>query len=513
MTIDTKKLVARMAFLTGVKRSTIDKKYEECSNDIKELSENKNALIIRYLCKFRTALLRNYDKTNKAIRYEMKSVEEMEWFDSDNIRKLREYGIELNGKYSPNEYTQYVSKLIAENINNCDSLFDNWAGEREMIKSLFVAQNFNKDGVLKDEYDKYHKNISFYPYKVYVCWDAHDCGNIFLNDGKFLKIISEMNGNFLETPRSRFRDAHPDTKEKIKNFICERNKVVIAVDCENSDVYKFKAMLDGLDKTENEKITKIILFDDYHTTSGWSCLEKFISIPVEYVDVERVTDRKSQVDIKMSVGVAKEYYKNNTEGFIILTSDSDYWALISSLEEESDVGFIVMYEYKKCGQAIKNKLDENGYYYCSIDDFYSANTVEFENQVLIYELKNLLPHFEGVNGKDIAKNVLESMGQNATEKAIYEFCNRVIKTLRIKFDEGKNAKYYFENLSNQCTIKILNDLLPSLSETNGKNLEEEIFEKARIESPSDARKKDFYDKYIKTIHICMDKDGNLNYNF
>lgn len=101
------------------------------------------------------------------------------------------------------------------------------------------------------------------------------------------------------------------------------------------------------------KIEKIILYDDYHTSCGWDWLEKFIHIPVFHEEVERVTDRKSLVDIKMTAGVCEAYYKDNIDSFILCSSDSDYWGLISSVK---DAHFLVMYEYSKCGQSIKDAL-------------------------------------------------------------------------------------------------------------------------------------------------------------
>lgn len=80
---------------------------------------------------------------------------------------------------------------------------------------------------------------------------------------------------------------------------------------------------------------------------------KFIHIPVFHEEVERVTDRKSLVDIKMTAGVCEAYYKDNIDSFILCSSDSDYWGLISSVK---DAHFLVMYEYSKCGQSIKDAL-------------------------------------------------------------------------------------------------------------------------------------------------------------
>ena len=76
-----------------------------------------------------------------------------------------------------------------------------------------------------------------------------------------------------------------------------------------------------------EKITRIVLHDDYHTTIAWDYIEKLINIPVEHIEAERVTDRKSLVDMRMAVGVAKSYCMEDVDSFILCSSDSDFWGL------------------------------------------------------------------------------------------------------------------------------------------------------------------------------------------
>ena len=69
------------------------------------------------------------------------------------------------------------------------------------------------------------------------------------------------------------------------------------------------------------------MYDDYHTSIGWDWLYQFTSIPVEHVEVQRVTDRKSLVDIMMTAGVCKSYYEDGIDSFILVSSDSDYWVM------------------------------------------------------------------------------------------------------------------------------------------------------------------------------------------
>ena len=95
--------------------------------------------------------------------------------------------------------------------------------------------------------------------------------------------------------------------------------------------YKLYGVIKNLKKEEVKKITRIVLYDDYHTTIAWDYIEKLITIPVVHIEVERVTDRKSLVDMRMAVGVTEAYLTENIDSFILCSSDSDFWGLISSI--------------------------------------------------------------------------------------------------------------------------------------------------------------------------------------
>lgn len=105
----------------------------------------------------------------------------------------------------------------------------------------------------------------------------------------------------------------------------------MAVDCENADPYCLCATLQGLNPERRQKISKIILFDDIHAASGWDILEDFIDIPIEHIEIERIKGNKSLVDMRLAVRISQEHYTNDVDSFALVSSDSDYWALISSL--------------------------------------------------------------------------------------------------------------------------------------------------------------------------------------
>ena len=210
---------------------------------------------------------------------------------------------------------------------------------------------------------------------------------ILLNDKKFVTLLYRWNNDEFQN-LSFVSDVSDRTKANIYTFIENSDKCVFIVDCENSDVYKLYATLRNLDQSELDKIERIYLYDDHHTTVGWQWLDKFTEIPVEHILIDRVTERKSLVDIVMTAGVCQSHFAEGIDSFILVSSDSDFWGLITSLP---NARFLVMYEYENCGRAIKNALEEHDIYYCAIDDFCSGNVDGFKRAVLLGLLQKYLP--------------------------------------------------------------------------------------------------------------------------
>lgn len=434
MTVDTKEVVTTIAYMIGVRMSALTVSYGECSELIEKLQADKDATTIRYLCKLRTVLMQKFKKTDDLMRYQLKNLHNIEWYDKDNIKQLEKWGFTIiQANYRSEKYMQDLTRLINENIDKCSHLFYDWLNW-EYIRDLFFVPKYNKNGVMKVEFNKYMANIEHYPFQMYIHWQPAEVGSIIYSDRKFLKIIyGQHNDSF--TDYTKYRDADDETRNNIYNFIDSTEKTAIAVDCENSDPYKLYSVLKGLNQEELAKIEKITLYDDPNTTAGWDWLAKFTQIPVEHIEIDRVTDRKSLVDVRMTASVVTDFYRDGITSFIIVSSDSDFWGLIESLPKAK---FLVMYEYEKCGTAIKNALAQHGIYYCAIDDFCTAGTEELKRAVLFAELEKHLPSLIGENPLELTHKIYEATKVTATMKEMENFCNRYVKTLRLKVNsEGK----------------------------------------------------------------------------
>lgn len=442
MWTDTRDVVATVAFLIGVRKSSWESTYgNEYSELLAKLEKNQNALVIRYLSKLRTTLMQRFKKTDEALVTDLKNIDRLEWYDTENIKQLEKWGYNvILANKRAGDYTTLFNKLIHDNIDKCRNLFPDWIAW-SYIQGLFIYPKYTNEKYQKAEFDKYMSNIDNYPFQMYIYWKPQALGNILRTDGKFLDLVYEMNNDYFDDT-SKYRNATDDIKKNIYGFIDNSKKTVLAVDCENSDVYKLYSMLKNLKRTEIEKIEKIMLYDDKNTSNGWDFLEKVIDIPVEHIEVERLVDHKSLVDFRVTAGICREFYKNGVSSFILLSSDSDYWGLISSLPEAE---FLVVIENIKCGQAIKDALDSHGIYYCSLDDFCTGNIDELKRDILLNELKPMLPEILSYNGKELANKIYEQVRIEASENEIMNFYNKYIKTLKLAIDENGNFSIKLAN--------------------------------------------------------------------
>ena len=303
-------------------------------------------------------------------------------------------------------------------------------------------ENGLKEEGVKAAAELYYSNMSCYPYKVYINWIPADEGNIFYNDKKFAELLYMWNNDYFgET--SKVSDAGDYVKGNIYDYIEESGKVVVVVDCENSDPYKLAATIKNLDDEYLCKISSIILFDDIHTASAWRILEQFTDIPVEHMMIERVKENKSLVDITLSARACKEYYVNSVDSFIVCSSDSDFWALVKSLPEAR---FLFMIEHEKSGPDIKEALSHSGIFFCYLDDFYSANAEEIKQVALFSEMEKYIEENVHLNVNNMFNEALRITRIEMGTSEKNQFINRYIKTLQLSISDDGNLVVKFKNI-------------------------------------------------------------------
>ena len=345
---DQTRVCTIMAFLIGVDWQKCSFYYEQEEQLYEELQENQECVIIRCLCRIRTNLMLNYSETQNQMVYNLTNLDRQERYRED-VKTLNKNGVDIiKVNYFVNLYIADINKLITQRINNIKDIFPDWI-RWDYIRPLFIMPRGQKEKDIIAESKKYLANKSNYPYQMYINWMPADEGNILINDRKFAKVLYAQYGDTFED-LSKVKDASKTVKKNIYEFIDNSKSVELVVDCENSDPFKLASVLKQLDKTETAKIKRIVLYDDIHTTNAWQYLKAVTGIPVEHNIVERIKYDKSLVDIKMGMGISRAFYKDNVTAFILLSSDSDFWGVISSLP---DADFLVMVEEGKCGPDIQ----------------------------------------------------------------------------------------------------------------------------------------------------------------
>lgn len=431
----TFEIVSKVAFLIGVPYRIFENEHEPPQMEVyQRLQLDKNARIIRNLCIVRTEIERNFKRINDRMRMEYKSLLSLpEYVPASAITELTADGINFVKKSSTqlSGHIVELNRIISDRINNCKSLFPLWLNW-QYVKGLFIMPNGLSEKGTKDAAAVYYENKPFYPYQMYINWHPCDEGNILHNDKKFVSLLYEWNDDEF-TEYSKVSDAGTYVKGNIHDYINDGEQVVVVVDCENSDPYRLSATFRGLDQRYLDKINSIILFDDVHTASAWSILEQFTHIPVEHITIERIKQNKSLVDIKLTARACQEHYENKVDSFIIVSSDSDYWGLISSLPKAR---FLVMIEREKCGPDMKAALVDSGIFYCYLDDFYTGDSEELKMNALFREMRNYMARAVRLNVNAMFDDALRSTRITMSPSERQQFYDKHIKTLQLVISDA-----------------------------------------------------------------------------
>ena len=433
----TYSIVSTVGYLIGVPKQYFVHEQGKLSLELfDQLDKDKNARIIRNLCMLRTAIELNYREANYRIYNDLKNLHTMpDLIPQDCLTQLEDDGVPIiKANCKLNQYIIDINRHITNRINNCKVLF-HWL-RWDYIKDLFIMPNGLTETGIKTAAAEYYANKGRYPYQVYINWSYGDHGNILFNDKKFATLLYEANEDCF-TDLSKVTDASDLTKESIYDFLEDSDRTVVMVDCENSDPYKLYAMLNNLDQQALlDRIYKIILCDDVNTTTAWDILERFTDIPVEHLEIQRVSNRKSIVDQALSVQAVIEHFENNADSIMLFSSDSDYWRLYGRLK---NVRYYVMVENGKFGTDNRNALMEAGIPFCYIDDFCTGNSNKIKTDAMQREITRFLEEAVRLNVHDMLRNAYLATRAEMSEAEKKQFYDRYIKNMRLVIDKDGNV--------------------------------------------------------------------------
>lgn len=345
---EPKPLCEKLQYLIGVPAQYLDN-FE---------SLNKGSMVeVRKLCNLRSIIIANFTDINSQFR-EGVSLGDIK-DTSRLVADCAKCGIIIENKFSLSRNVIELNELINEKIKPISMGFRPLPAE--WVQDLFVMPNGDTTDGVRAAVRRYRQFKNFYPYQKYINWNFAETSeekrskNIFGNDKELHEILSEV---------------HSNKSSRLFDFIGTSQRVVVVVDCENSDAQRlYNALL-----PMQAFISKIILIDDAHTNAMWEELVtdfRAAGVTVEHDELARLKEQKSLVDLRMTAKTCEEFYKNNIQDFILATSDSDIWALITSLPSAN---ILVLAEKCKCGDVLIEALTQSNIHHVFMEDVVEDST-------------------------------------------------------------------------------------------------------------------------------------------
>lgn len=436
-------IISTVAYLIGVKKEIFESEHEPPQLDIfQKLETDRCARRIRHMCILRTAFMKNWSKIALEFRDSYKNISSLpELIPGDSVSQLSSDGVDIyRGRADINAYMLTLNQKISDNINNCKNLFPEWVSW-EYIRDLFLVPNGFKPAGIRASWQEYNSDWSKFPYQCYVNWKGKFAGNILYADNKFVVLLYDANEDRFGD-MSLVKDVGNIALQDIGDFFDEARRAILVVDCENSDPIRLAAALSALPHDAVSKIQKIFLFDSEYTTASWEVVSKDWSIlstvgsyEVEHTIVPRLNSHKSQVDMTLATVTCKEVYGNQIDSVVLVSSDSDYWALIRNL---TDARFFVMVEKIKCGNNIREALDSHGIKYCYLDDFCTAGTYNIKITALKKYIQREFDEKININVKTLLEEAIQATWVKMKPDEKKSFYTKYLSKLSVEVaEDGK----------------------------------------------------------------------------
>ena len=429
----TTEIVSTTAYLCGIRKEFFENDFDPLELSIYEkLNGEKSARILRNLCLMRVSIQKNFRQIRQQMEYDRRPTASIEEFPTKAMSDLRGDGVEVfNYKYTKViDYIIRINELIVERVDAVRRFYPAWVNWTYM-KNVFIMPGGTTHQGQAAATKTYYENKLLYPYQTYINWKPESQGNIFASDKKFLQIIYQQNGDTFED-LNRVQDVPVRVRNAFHDFIVSSGKTVFVVDCENADPYAFCATIRDLDAEMKEKIVKIILCDDPNSSAAWRVLDKYTDVPVEHIMTERVLQRKSVVDIKLTAEVCKEHYQNSVDSFVLTSSDSDYFSLITSIPQAR---FLVMMEKEKSCYELKQRLIGMEITFANMEEFYTGNDNRLLTMTLLKEMRDSLQPVLQVNAKELLHQAVIKSRANMKQEDEDAFYKQWVKPMHLVLSE------------------------------------------------------------------------------
>ena len=434
-------LSSKMAYLFGVNI----KYFELCDNQNKskfdieifdKFESNKSTRIVRNLSILRNRFMQDTKKIDERIVYDICSIDRIEDLIPQNaIISLKNDGIDIvKVGQRALKYIVDLNEHIQRHIYDIRDVFPDWL-PFEYVKDLFImpggAGSPSSLGNVKNLLMTWHKERKKFPYQCYYNRPFNSAfdGNILANDRLLVSTMYKLHGKEF-TDLSKVVNAPTKQTVSVAEFLSGNKRTEIIVDCENTDPYLFYSMYLSVKKNGEENIKKIVFIDDPNTSDAWEMISKNLHINVEHKIMSRIVSNKSIVDVSLSAYAVREIYKEQIDSFILCSSDSDFWGLVSVIEEAN---WLIMLKKDSSAYNFREMLAQNDIQYCYIDSYGDADADKLKTATLLSGAREYMKSRIHININEILEEIEKRAYANFTDEARTAFKSKYIDKMKLCF--------------------------------------------------------------------------------
>lgn len=343
-------IVLLMNYLLGVPETELQEMISLHDQEYQRLRQNKNARVVRNLCRVRNALVLNWESVTDQMTCQRKSVYSVDVIPRDAFDQLNSDGVfAAKSSHTKPEYTlKDVNANIANRLGLCKPFFPDdvkW----ELIREVFTMPSGLSHNGAYHGAEAFRRKYRPYRQEVYANFKEGVGSRVLEDDMTFLACIYGISECEVDV-----QDSSIESKRSLEAFLLASRKAIIIVDCENADPIRLCATINMISEPARRKIAKVLLIDDEHTSPAWEIFSQYVPITTEREVVRRIVSDKSLVDIKLATTCSMEHYKNNIDSFVLSSSDSDYWGMISTMKTAK---FLLLLEDRKCSPHMQEAAE------------------------------------------------------------------------------------------------------------------------------------------------------------
>ena len=145
-------IVSIVGYLIGVEKQNFAPPGEHKLDKtiFENLEKNKNARIIRNLCRIRTAFEKNYAAIQNKFHYDIKNIGSVpNLIPTDSVNQLAQDGVSIyKGRPDADDYIISINRALSNRINAVQALFPEWI-DWKYLRDLFLMPGGTKAAGVK----------------------------------------------------------------------------------------------------------------------------------------------------------------------------------------------------------------------------------------------------------------------------------------------------------------------------------------------------------------------------